>query len=180
MHFRYNPVWVPSHLHRTALGCFTFNPTQFYVVSQMQSWHRAANATRAMCRKCNHGNVPQMQPWHRASNAINGQDCARLSIMAITGKPGARRGGVARCGARRGGVARCGARRGGVARCGARRGGVTRCGARRGGVTRCGARRGGVARCGARRGGALFPNHQHTSRAKENATKFQKYLLRTQ
>jgi hypothetical protein len=30
------------------------------------------------------------------------------------------------------------------------------------------------------RPGAMFPNHQRASRAKQNATKFQKYLLRTQ
>jgi hypothetical protein len=37
-----------------------------------------------------------------------------------------------------------------------------------------------VAQDGAAERGAMFPNRQQTSRAKQNATKFQKYLLRTQ
>jgi hypothetical protein len=36
-----------------------------------------------------------------------------------------------------------------------------------------------VVRLSAAERGAMFLNRQHTSRAKQNATKFQKYLFRT-
>jgi hypothetical protein len=76
-------------LHRTAFDRFIFDSTEFYVVSQMHLWQRAANASMATCRKYNYGNVPQMHLWQCAANAINDQDRTRVSIMAIIGKPGA-------------------------------------------------------------------------------------------
>ena len=55
----------------------------------MHLWQRVANASMATCRKCNYGDVSQMHLWQCAATAINGQDRTRVSIILITGKPGA-------------------------------------------------------------------------------------------
>jgi hypothetical protein len=173
----------------------------------MQLWQCAANANMASCRKCNHGIVPQMQLGQRAANATNGQDRTRVSILPITGKPCGlrrRRGagdgeGLVRptatargwCGLRRRrGVGAAYGDGEGLARPTATARGWRGLRRRRGvgaahgdgeGLARPTATARGWRGLRRRRGaGAMFPNRRHTSRAKENATKFQKYLLRTQ
>ena len=161
---------------------------------QMQPHHRAANATMASCRKCINGIVPQMQPHHRAANATMAscRKCNQWPGLRVTFHNGdywqtMRHGAGWR---RPGAGARAWRRPGAGARAWRRLGAALEPGAAQVLALEPGAAEVLVwptapprCWCGLRRrrgAGAMFPNRRRTSRAKQNATKFQKYLLRTQ
>jgi hypothetical protein len=173
---------------------------KYGIMPQMQPWHRAANATRATCRKCNqrpgsHASFhitdyrqamrPTAPPrcWRRRGAGAaygDGEGLVRPTATARGWRGLRRRRGVGAAYGDGEGLARPTATARGWRGLRRRRG----VGAAHGdgeGLARPTATARGWRGLRRRRGaGAMFPNRRHTSRAKENATKFQKYLLRTQ